>query len=260
MEKGLVSIITPMYKGERFVGDTIRSVISQTYKNWEMIIVDDCSPDDGAGIRVVESFMGDEPRISLIKQTVNKGSAGARNVGINEAKGQYLCLLDSDDYWDDNFLESQLKLINEKDAALVYASYRRVHETSKEEILRPIIVHEKINYHKYLMTCEVGCLTVLYDVSKIGKQYLNEDLKSVRDDTSLWLSILKKVDYFYGNKEILASYRQVGNSATHSKSGLIKPHWYMLREIEGLSLIKSAFYFAAWAITGFYKYHTGKKN
>lgn len=259
MEKGLVSIITPMYKGERFVGDTIRSVIAQSYEKWEMIIVDDCSPDDGAGIRVVESFQKDEPRITLIKQKVNKGSAGARNTGIKQANGQYLCLLDSDDYWDSNFLESQLKLMAEKDAAFVYASYRRVHETTKEEVLRPIIVHEKINYHKYLQTYEVGCLTVVYDVSKIGKQYLNEDMKSVRDDTSLWLSILKKVDYFYGNRKILASYRQVGGSATNSKSGLIKPHWYMLRKIEKLSLVRSIYYFSYWAITGFYKYHTGKK-
>lgn len=259
MEKGLVSIITPMYKGERFVGDTIRSVIAQTYENWEMIIVDDCSPDNGAGIRVVESFQKDEPRITLIKQKVNKGSAGARNTGIKEAKGQFLCLLDSDDYWDDIFLEEQLSLIKEKNASMVYASYRRVHEVTKEEVLRPIIVHDRINYHKYLQTYEVGCLTVLYDVSKIGKQYLNEDMKSVRDDTSLWLKILKEVDYIYGNKKILASYRQVGTSATHSKTGLVKPHWYMLREIEQLSLLKSIYYFSYWALTGFYKYHTGKK-
>ena len=259
MEEGLVSIITPMYKGERFVGDTITSVIAQTYENWEMIIVDDCSPDDGAGIRVVESYQKNEPRITLIKQEINKGSAGARNTGIKLAQGQYLCLLDSDDYWDDNFLEEQLKLIREKDASLVYASYRRVHEVTKKEVLRPIIVHERINYHKYLQTYEIGCLTVLYDVSKIGKHYLNEDMKSVRDDTSLWLKILKEVDYVYGNIKILASYRQVGGSATNSKTGLMKPHWYMLRKIEGLSLLKSAYYFSYWAITGFYKYHTGKK-
>ena len=82
MEKGLVSIITPMYKGADFVGDTIESVLRQTYTNWEMIIVDDCSPDDGAGIDVVKRYT--DPRIKLIESKVNKGSSGARNIALRD--------------------------------------------------------------------------------------------------------------------------------------------------------------------------------
>ena len=104
MEKGLVSIITPMYKGAEFVGDTIESVLKQTYTNWEMIIVDDCSPDDGAGINVVKRYA--DPRIKLIESKVNKGSSGARNIALKEAKGQYIAFLDSDDMWPEEYLES----------------------------------------------------------------------------------------------------------------------------------------------------------
>lgn len=259
MEKSLVSIITPMYKGARFVSDTIASVIAQTYSNWEMIVIDDCSPDNGEGIAVVEKYMENEPRLKLIKLPKNKGCAGARNAGIKQANGGYLCLLDSDDFWDANFLEAQISLMKEKNAKVVFSSYRRVHEVTKEEVLRPIIVCEKLDYNRYLKTCEIGCLTVMYKSSELGKRYLNEDLKSVRDDAALWLSLLKDVDYFYGNKNILGSYRLVGGSATNNKLKIIKPHWNLLRNIEGLSFIRSSYYFTIWAFVGVYKYYLSKK-
>ena len=88
MEKGLVSIITPMYKGASFIGETIESVLKQTYQNWEMIIVDDCSPDGGASINVVKQYK--DSRIKLIESKINKGSSGARNIAIEHAVGQYI--------------------------------------------------------------------------------------------------------------------------------------------------------------------------
>lgn len=109
MEKGLVSIITPMYKGAAFVGETIKSVLAQTYANWEMIIVDDCSPDEGAGIHEVEKFC--DPRIRLVKSKENRGSSGARNIALHEARGQYIAHLDSDDIWTPIFLEEQLTIV-----------------------------------------------------------------------------------------------------------------------------------------------------
>lgn len=253
-DNSLVSIITPMYKGARFVVDTINSVLNQDYLNWEMIIVDDCSPDNGAGIKIVKSFVEKDDRIRLIKLNRNRGSSGARNVGINNANGRYICLLDSDDFWDSTFLSSQYDFLTKKDAALVYSSYRRVDEDGKKEIFSPVIVHEKVNYRKYLMTYEIGCLTVLYDTKKIGKRYLNEGQGSIRDDTALWLSILKDIDCFYGNPKILATYRVVNGSATNNKMKLIRPQWKLYREIERLSFLTSCFYFLCWSISGCLKY------
>ena len=111
MVTDLVSIVTPMYKGAAFIGETIRSVQVQTYSKWEMIIVDDCSPDDGAGVAVVKKFMEKDKRIRLIVSPVNKGSSGARNIALHEAQGRYITFLDSDDIWSPIFLDSQLDLI-----------------------------------------------------------------------------------------------------------------------------------------------------
>ena len=114
----LVSIITPMYKGEAFVGETIESVLRQTYADWEMIIVDDCSPDGGAGIRVVRQYA--DPRIRLIESKVNKGSSGARNIALREARGRYIAFLDSDDVWHPDFLARQLDFMKRNGAYLVF--------------------------------------------------------------------------------------------------------------------------------------------
>ena len=146
MNKSLVSIITPMYKGAAFVGETIESVLAQDYENWEMIIVDDCSPDDGAGIAVVESYANKDSRIKLIASKENRGSSGARNIALQTASGDYIAFLDSDDLWSPTFLSSQLQFIKDKEAAIVFSSYRRIDENTKEEILSPFIVPEKVNY------------------------------------------------------------------------------------------------------------------
>ncbi|MDE7110000.1 MAG: glycosyltransferase, partial [Muribaculaceae bacterium] len=139
MEKELVSIITPMYKGAAFVGETIQSVLAQGYKNWEMIIVDDCSPDDGAGIREVKNYTED-PRIILVESKDNRGSSGARNIARQKAKGRYIAFLDSDDIWHPDFLEKQMKFMKKKDAPLVLSSYKRIDENTKEELVSPFIV------------------------------------------------------------------------------------------------------------------------
>ncbi len=141
MEKGLVSIITPMYKGAEFVGDTIESVLKQTYTNWEMIIVDDCSPDDGAGINVVKRYA--DPRIKLIESKINKGSSGARNIALKEAQGQYIAFLDSDDMWPEEYLESQILFLSNKDVVIAYGGVQRIDENTKEKksaLLFPVLI------------------------------------------------------------------------------------------------------------------------
>jgi teichuronic acid biosynthesis glycosyltransferase TuaG len=178
MEKGLVSIITPMYNGARFVGQTIDSVLTQTYGNWEMFVIDDGSKDNGPDI--VREYAAVDPRIKLLSQA-NAGSAAARNKGIKAANGQYIALLDADDTWNADFLEQQLTLMKERNALLVYASHTRIDENSKE-ILKPFIVPEKVTYRDLLRNCYISCLTGLYDTSVYGKVYLHEDMKSLRDD------------------------------------------------------------------------------
>jgi teichuronic acid biosynthesis glycosyltransferase TuaG len=250
MEKGLVSIITPMYNGERFVSQTIESVLSQTYTNWEMIVIDDGSKDDG--VSKVANYAAVDKRITIFSQA-NGGSASARNNGIRRAKGQYISLLDADDTWNPDFLTKQIDLLNYKQASLVYSSHTRIDEHSNE-ILKPFIVPEKITYKDLLKTCYISCLTGVYDVSAHGKVYLREDMKSLRDDYVYWLEIMKKVKIAYGTKDVVANYRILDSSASRKKKKVIMPHFKVLYKVERLGLIRSLYYLSNWAVISYFKY------
>lgn len=250
MDNLLVSIITPMYNGEKYVSQTIESVLDQTYQNWELIIVNDGSRDNSPAI--VESYSLKDKRVRLIHQQ-NGGSASARNNALRHARGKYICFLDADDLLDSCFLEKQLNFLKSKDAAIAYASYRRINEENNE-ILRPFIVPDKVSYKGLLKTCSISCLTTIFDREKTGELFFDESLKSMRDDFVFWLSMLKKIDYAYGNKEILASYRVFASSTTGNKKKIVKPQFMVYYRVEKLGLVRSAYYFVHWMINGFLKY------
>lgn len=252
MKEGLVSIITPVYNSEKYVVETIESVLAQTYSDWEMILVDDGSKDHSA--EVIRAYEQKDPRITLLQQP-NGGSANARNNGIRHAEGQYIALLDSDDLWDANFLESQIALMKRTGAVVVNASYRRIDENSKE-ILTPLIVNDFTTIKQQQMFNRVGCLSGLYDTTKFGKIYLKEELKSIRDDFAYWLDIIKLAGGCYGNKQVLASYRVMQSSTTGKKQKLFKSQYKFYRNYEKLSAVRSAYYTFRWMIHGiiyFYK-------
>ena len=188
MQDTLVSIITPVYNGEKYIAQTIESVLAQTYPDWEMLIIDDGSRDNSAAI--ARDYCARDSRISLYSQT-NAGSAAARNNGIRRARGRYIALLDADDLWDSTFLASQLNFMKEKGALLVCSAHRRIDEYGRE-CLKPFFPPEKATYTDLLRTCSISCLTGLYDTSAYGKVFLNEKFKSLRDDLVYWLEIVKK--------------------------------------------------------------------
>ncbi|ATA72522.1 teichuronic acid biosynthesis glycosyl transferase [Capnocytophaga sp. H4358] len=250
MQENLVSIITPMYNGAKYVRQTIESVLAQTYQDWEMLIVDDGSKDNSA--EIVKEHTIKDKRIKLIQQK-NGGSASARNNALRNAQGRYICFLDSDDLLESSFFEKQLSFLKEKNAALVFASYNRVDENGTKK-LKPFIVPEKVTYNSLLKTCPISCLTSVYDKSIVGEQFFREELKSLRDDFAFWLEMLKKIKVAYGNKEVLASYRVFASSTTGNKKKVIKPQFLVYYKVEKLGLFKSLYYLAHWAINGFFKY------
>lgn len=250
MKDGQVSIITPVYNAEKYISETITSVLSQTYTNWEMIVIDDGSKDKS--LEIIKKFAESENRIQVYQQS-NAGSAAARNNGIRRASGQYICLLDADDTWESIFLESQLKFMKEKKAHLVYSSSDMIDENS-HKILKPFMAVSSIAYKDLLKTCSIACLTGVYDTKPFGKVYLKEEFKSLRDDYIYWLEIIKHVGIAYGNPAILAHYRVLSQSATSKKQKLIIPQFKVLRNVEKLSLVKSLYYLCTWAFYGFKKY------
>lgn len=243
-----------MYKGADFVGATIRSVQAQTYTKWEMIVVDDCSPDEGAGIRVVESLAAQDARIKLIASRQNRGSSGARNIALEAAAGEFIAFLDSDDLWHPDFLARQLAFLKERDAVLVFSSYRRIDETTEKECLRPFIVPEQVTYKSLLRTCPIFPSTAIYDATRCRKYFFNEELGSLRDDYVYWLSMLKEIGCAYGNREILVDYRLRKSSVTADKKKVIYPQWRVLRKVEKLPLWACVYNICCWAVISYFKY------
>ena len=241
MQNGLVSIITPSYNCAEYIGDTIESVIAQTYTNWEMIIADDCSTDNS--LEVIHSYMEKDKRIKCYKLPHNSGAAMARNEAMKNAQGQYMAFLDSDDVWLSEKLEKQLKFMQTTGHAFTCTSYSQVDKSggSLERIIR---VKKKVNYNRLLLDCPVGNSTVMYDVSKLGK-FETPNIRK-RNDDALWLKMLKKEEYIWGLDEVLVNYRIRPNSISINKFSLVKYHWILYRDIEHLSVFRSVFHICYW--------------
>lgn len=242
-----VSIVTPSYKSKRFIAQTINSVLTQTYENWEMIIVDDCSPDDSNDF--IDEFIKKDTRIKLVKLKQNGGPAKARNKAIEEAKGRYIAFLDADDMWKPKKLEKQLKFMEENSLSFTYSSYDLIDEEGKN--LGTFTTKETICYKQMLKSCSVGCLTAIYDTQKLKKIYM-EDVG--HEDYTLWLKILKKIDTTKGIVEPLATYRILENSVSSNKIKASQYQWKIYRDVEKLGLLKSIYYFIQYAYHGVMKY------
>lgn len=231
----LVSIITPNYNSERFIRETIESVLSQTYKEWELIIVDDCSTDNS--LNIIKNYAANDERIKLQINETNSGTATTRNNAIKFAKGRFIAFLDSDDLWDNNKLEKQINFMLANNYALTYSYYRQIDEEGK--FLKNVnSIPLKIDYSSLIKRNWIGCLTGMYDTKIIGKVYV-PDLKK-RQDFALWLKIIKQTKHAYCFPEMLASYRLRKESMSSNKFGLIKYNWMLYREIEKISILKAS--------------------
>jgi glycosyltransferase involved in cell wall biosynthesis len=255
-----ISIITPMYCCSSFISETIDSVRKQSEKNWEMIIVDDCSPDHGAGCNIVNKYEKIDNRIRLIRLENNKGSSGARNEAMRNAQGKYYAFLDADDVWDSNYLEIMLGHIdcnkNEK-AALIFCGYRRMNDICSKELMPPYSKAGLKNYKALLYHCPIFPSAVILDTSKLkDKIYFREELKNLRDDYVFWLDILRQDLVAIGYDNILVNYRMRENSLTSVKLNMIKPQWNVYRKILKIDIFKSFIYLASWAVNGIIKYNS----
>jgi teichuronic acid biosynthesis glycosyltransferase TuaG len=244
-----VSIITPVFNSEKFLLDTITSVQEQTYPNWEMLITDDCSTD--GSIELIQKIADKDARIKLLKLDTNSGSGVARNTSIEASTGDVIAFIDSDDLWDSDFLEKSLSFMEKKKAGIVFSSYRRFSE-NLEESLGEFVVPEYTDYSMMLKSCAISCLTGMYHVERCGgKVYLPKIRK--RQDYCIWLALLKHVDKAYGIKDVLATYRVRSNSVSRNKFKTAQYQWRVYRDIENLSLTKSAYYFVHYATKGLVK-------
>lgn len=235
MNEELVSIIMPSYNTGNFIEETIDSVINQTYQNWELLIVDDCSTDNTE--EIIKSIK--DTRIKFFKNQINSGAAISRNFALKKAKGRWIAFLDSDDLWLPEKLEKQIKFMRENEFYFSYTNYKKIDEKGNDLSIQ-VTGPKKIGKLGMYNYCWLGCLTVMYDTKKVDLIQI-EDLKK-NNDYAIWLKVIKKTNCYLLN-ENLAKYRIRKNSiSNHRKMELIKYHYLLFKNGEKKNTIVSVFY------------------
>lgn len=243
----IVSIITPCYNSSEFIEETIRSVLNQTFTDWEWIITDDKSKDNS--LEIIKKHP--DKRIILIEAEKNGGAGHARNISLEKATGKYITFLDADDYWEPNFLETMVLFLQKENAELAYCTYARC-----DENLRPKIADFEadieVTFENLLKTCRLSLLASMYDSERVGKEYFPEGSK--REDHVMWLNLLKKIPKGMPVKKTLAKYRMHGASVSSKKTNIIKDQYLVYKDHMQFSTLKSLYYTVNWAFNGFKKY------
>lgn len=241
----LVSIITPVYNSEKYIGETIKSVLLQTYTKWEMLIVDDGSTDNTE--KVIQGF--NDSRITYYKLEENSGAAIARNYALEKAKGRFIAFLDADDMWKNNKLEKQLFFMQNNNIGFSFTGYEIIREKSNKVVSVPL----KLNYNQFMKNTVIGTLTVMLDKSIIGEVRLVNVKKD--HDSMTWAKLLREGNIAYGLNESLANYRKVAGSISNDKFKAAKTHWNNCRKLEKLPIYKCLYYFIFYCLNAFKKHY-----
>lgn len=229
MTKGLISVIIPVYNVEKFIENTINSVLNQTYKNIEILIMDDCSVDNSA--ELIKCLAKEHSQIKYYKLKINSGAAVARNKGIELAEGEYIAFLDGDDRWKPDKLEKELSLAKDKNAGFIFTAIEMIDENGNI-VKKKRKIKEKVDYKFLLSNTIIATSSVLIDISKLGKFQM--PLIRSGQDYATWLMLLRDGGYAYGVDEALTQYRRTKKSLSSKKTKNWKKVWNIQVQIEGI--------------------------
>ena len=249
----LVSVIMPVYNAEKYVKLSIDSVINQSYKEWELILINDASTDNSK--KIINEYLSNK-KIKFIDLKKNSGVSVARNTGILKAKGKYIAFLDSDDIWEPSKLQKQMELIKKLKANFVYTGVTYINEDGKRN---PFVfnVPEKTCYKELLKQNVIACSSVVIKKDLLIDNKMPGD--HMHEDYATWLSILKKEKYAYGIDEPLLIYRISSNSKSGNKIKAFKMNWNTYRYLR-LNIFQSFYYMINYVIRNLKKYHKIKKG
>lgn len=232
----LVSIIMPVYNSEDYLEASIQSVLNQSYKNWELIIIDDGSTD--ASLEIIQKIQLERSEIRLLINSENMGISATRNKGIEAARGEFIAFLDSDDRWQPKKLEKQIAFMKKEAINFSCTSYF-VSDESGKIIGERNFIDKEVDYKELLKTNSIGCLTVMVKTDLI-KQYKMPKLK--HEDYATWLSILRGGNNVYFMNEKLAIYTKREKSVSANKFNTVIWVWHIYRESQNFSVLKSFIY------------------
>ena len=245
----VVSVIMPTYNCERFVEEAIRSVFSQTFSDWELIVIDDCSTD--ATFSLVQQLASFDRRVHCFQNAENSGVSRTRNFGLDLAKGNFVAFLDSDDVWRVEKLEKQVARMLSTNAGLSYTSYAIVDEDGAPS-KKPYIVPDCVTLDSLLKENHIGCSTVMLSREVADKYRFMCDF--YHEDYCLWLDILKSGFTAFGCQDVLVDWRLISGSRSFNKGKGALNRWRIYRNFMKLSFCKSFFYFVSYVFRGICKY------
>lgn len=245
-----VSIIMPAYNCEKFIDRAIESVCSQSYPDWELIVINDASTDKTA--QIAEKYANERENVYLINNDEKNGPARSRNKGIEMAKGRFICFLDSDDVMLPDKLKKQIEFSVKNGYGFTYTNYSRINEDGET-------VKERMNLIPESDWKDTACVmpmllsTVMFDLSVIGKKEIRMPDITTSEDRACFSSVLKnnkdKCGKAYLLDEVLTSYRITKSSLSHSKIANAKSVWYFFRKIEKKSFFVSCGWFIKYVIS-----------
>lgn len=245
----LVSIITPCYNTGKFITETIESVLSQTYQNWEMLICDDCSTDNS--VEIIQAYADKDSRIKLFKTPHNTGTpAEPRNISLNNAKGYSVAFLDADDQWLPNKLQTEIDLMLQGNYDIVFSNYEKISWDGKRDN-RVIVAPKTIIYSDMLKTCALPCLTTMIKRDVVGDIRFKTMPK---EDYAFWLKVFRQGVTAYNTNTLQGLYRLTPNSRSSNKFKLISAQWNVLRDEERLSFFYSLYCLSVFLVKGYIKY------
>lgn len=244
MEKDRVSIITPVYNSEKFLQDTINCVRNQTYNNWELLMVDDCSNDTSA--QIIQNAAAQDSRIQYYKLEENSGAAVARNFALKKMSGRFIAYLDADDLWKPDKLQKQVHFMLDHQIAFSCTDYEVIDESGNAKN-KLVCMPKLIDYNLFLRNTIIQTVGVMVDTQRTGIELVVMPLLRRRQDAATWCKLLKNGFDCHGFNESLVYYRRVSNSLSSNKFKAVKGTWFLYRKIEQLSLPRACFCFVGYA-------------
>ncbi|PID31645.1 glycosyl transferase [Candidatus Saccharibacteria bacterium] len=228
-----VSIVTPVHNAAEFIADTIVSVQAQTYVDWELLLIDDCSTDES--VEIIRSYQSADPRIKLLHLEQNEGAAVARNKGTEQAHGRYLAFLDADDVWLPAKLETQVAFMQKNTHAFTYTGYEFA-DANAQPNGNVVAVPTSITYKQALKNHIIWTSTVMLDLEQVDRAVAYMPNVRRGQDAATWWQILRAVGTAYGINRPLAYYRRTHTSLSANKLKAAKRTWYLLRHVEELPI------------------------
>ena len=234
-----VSVIMPAHNAAKTIGESIESVLSQTFTDWELLIINDSSTDETE--QIVSEYSQKDSRIKLLHTDKSVGKPFyPRNIGIKAAEGRFIAFLDSDDVWLATKLEKQIPLFEK------FASNKA--ESNKNRVIKS---PASVSYKSALYGNPIGNLTGMYDTQKVGKIFYED---AGHEDYILWLTILKKGFVAKNTNTVEARYRVAEKSVSSNKGKAAYWTWNIYRKILGFNIIKAAFCYSIYMVKGVFKY------